>query len=130
MARRLEDVLKTSWKCLEDEWTRRIYWSWPRPLEDVWLIRTYSPSSRRLEDVFWRRRRKTSSRRLHQDEWLLGNVLMVLIWIYVLTHIFIFLIYKLEVRNSQVTKPSCVTWSHTYWVTNSHIFTEVLLSSY
>ena len=55
-ARRLEDVLKTSWRRLEDVWTRRIYWSWPRRLEDVlrtssedvWLIRIYSSSSRRL----------------------------------------------------------------------------------
>ena len=60
--KRLEDVLKTSWKRLEDVWTRRIYWSWPRRLkdvlktsfEDVWLIRIYSSSSGRLEDVFWR----------------------------------------------------------------------------
>ena len=60
-ATRLEDVLKTSWKRLEDVWTRHIYWSWRRPrrLEDVlktsseavWLIRIYSSSSRRLEDV-------------------------------------------------------------------------------
>ena len=61
-ARRLEDVLKTSWRRLEDVWPRRIYWSWPRRLkdvlktsfEDVWLIRIYSSSSGRLEDVFWR----------------------------------------------------------------------------
>ena len=70
-ARRLEDVLKTSWRCLEDVlktswrrledvWTRRIYWSWPRRLEDVLktssedirLRWTYSSWSRRLEDVF------------------------------------------------------------------------------
>ena len=59
----LEDVLKTSWRSLEDVWTRWIYWSWPRRLEDVWLIRIYSSSSRCLEDVFWRRRPKTSSSR-------------------------------------------------------------------
>ena len=68
----LEDALKTSWRhlgktslrCLEDIWTRRIYWSWPR----------------RLGDVFWRHMInknififiKMSRRRLHQDECLLG----------------------------------------------------------
>ena len=78
--RRLQDVLETSWRRLEDVWPRRIYWSWPRHLEvvlktsseDVRLRRTYSSLSRRLlktkrKDVF-----KTSSRRLYQDECLLG----------------------------------------------------------
>ena len=44
----LQDVLKTSWKrledVLEDAWPRQIYWSW----------------SRRLEDVFWRRMSKVN----------------------------------------------------------------------
>ena len=90
--RRLENVLetdKTSWKCLEEVWPRRIYWSWPRRLEDVFwrrkseaniflLIKT---SWRRLEDLLWRRRRKTSktsSRRLHQDKCFLGCGLLSL----------------------------------------------------
>ena len=42
--RRLEDVLKTSWRRLEDVRPRWIYWSWPR----------------RLEDVFWRRKAKAN----------------------------------------------------------------------
>ena len=44
--RRLEDVLKPSWRCLENVlktsserlenvWARRIHWSWSRGLEDV-----------------------------------------------------------------------------------------------
>ena len=65
LARRYEDVLKTSWRRLEEIWRRRVYWSWPR----------------RFEDVFWRRKTKanifvlmkTSWRRLHQDECLLGT---------------------------------------------------------
>ena len=57
---RLEDFLETLWRRLEDVWPRRIYWSWARRLEDVlktsydnlWLRRIYSSWSRRLEDVF------------------------------------------------------------------------------
>ena len=64
--RRLEGILKMSWRSLKDIWPRRIYWSWPRRLEDVLktssedvrLRRTYSSWSRRLKDVF-----KTSSSR-------------------------------------------------------------------
>ena len=84
----LEDVSKTSWRCLEDIWPRRKYWSWPRRLEDV--FKTSSEDVRlgehiRLDqDVLktsWRRLLKTktknvfkmSSRRLHQDECLLGS---------------------------------------------------------
>ena len=48
---RLEDVLKTSWRCLEDV----LKTSWRRLGKTSW---------RRHQDVFWRRRRKTSSRRL------------------------------------------------------------------
>ena len=71
-ARRLEDVLKTSWRRLEDLWPRRIYLSWPRRLKDVRLRRVYSSWSRRLEEVFWGRRSKTSSRRL-QDVFIKTN---------------------------------------------------------
>ena len=39
----LEDALKTSWRRLKDFWPRPIYWSW-----------------RCLEDVFWRRKAKAS----------------------------------------------------------------------
>ena len=89
-ARRLEDILKTSWRrCgktswrrLEGVWTRRIYWFWPRLPEDAFWRRMINKnifvfiktSWRRLEDVFWRRRRNTSLRRL-QDECLLGYLL-------------------------------------------------------
>ena len=64
-ARRLEDLLQTSGKCLEGVRLRRIYWSWPRLLEDVFwrrkaksnifvLIKTSSEDEdeRRLQDVF------------------------------------------------------------------------------
>ena len=79
--RRPEDVLKTSWRRLEDIWPRQIYWSWPRCLEDVlktssedvWLIRIYSSSSRRLEDVL-----KTSfedeDERRRQDVFIKMNI--------------------------------------------------------
>ena len=83
LPRRLEDVLKTSWRRLEDIWPRRLRWSWSRRLQDVlkmsWrhmakmiMLVLLKMSWRRLEDVFWRWRWKTSSRRLHQDECLLG----------------------------------------------------------
>ena len=51
----LQDVLKMSWRRLEDIWPRRIYWSWLRGLQDV--LKTSSEE----ED----------ERRLHQDEYLL-----------------------------------------------------------
>ena len=68
---RLEDVFKTSWrrlcetswKRLEDVRPRRIYWSWPRRFEDVRLRQTCSSWSRRLlktKDVF----KRSSSRRM------------------------------------------------------------------
>ena len=80
----LQDVLKTSWKRLEDvlkTYSQDEYIGLDQDVlktssEDVRLRRTYSSWSRRLEDVFWRRRRKMSSRRLHQDECLLGTVLI------------------------------------------------------
>ena len=71
--RRLHNVLKSSWICLEDDfarhledvWPRRIYWSWPRRLEDVFwrrmtkanifvVIKTSSEDEdkRRLQDLF------------------------------------------------------------------------------
>ena len=54
--RRLEDVLKTSWRRLEDIWLRRISWSWSRRLEDVFT--TYS------EDVWLRQTYSSQSRRI------------------------------------------------------------------
>ena len=85
----IEDVLKTSWRRLEDIWPRRIYWSWLRRLEDVFwkcmaktnMFVLIKMSSRRLEDVFWRRRRKTSSKRLHQDECLVGNFKIFMVFL-------------------------------------------------
>ena len=67
---------KTSWRCLEDFFARRLEDVWLRRIyssEDVWVRRIYSSWSRRLEDVFWRQRQKMSSRRLHQDECSLGG---------------------------------------------------------
>ena len=75
MARRLEDVLKTSWRRLEDEWTRPIYWSWSRRLGDVWLIRICSSSSRCLEDVLKMSFEEEAERCLHQDECFPGSLL-------------------------------------------------------
>ena len=79
-----QDLLKTSWRHLEDVWPRRIFCCWPRRLEDVlktysedlYLKRILSPWSRRLEDVFWRRRQNTSSKRL-QDVFIKTNVCWV-----------------------------------------------------
>ena len=66
LARRYEDVLKMSWRCVENALNLKT------SSEDVWVRRIHSSWPRRLEDVFWRRRWKKSSRRLHQDECLLG----------------------------------------------------------
>ena len=52
-ARRLEVILKTFWRRLEDVWLRRIYWSWPR----------------RPKDVFWRRKAKTNIFVLIKTSW-------------------------------------------------------------
>ena len=46
-----EDVLKISWKRLEDVIARRLEDVLKMSSEDVWLTRIYSSSSRRLEDV-------------------------------------------------------------------------------
>ena len=71
----LNDVLKTSWRRLEDLWPRWIEWSWSRH-----LLKTYGEGEyiRLDQDVFWRRRRKTSSRRL-QDVFIKTNVCWVVI---------------------------------------------------
>ena len=97
----LQDVLKTSWRCLEDVFQEVLKTSWQdvlkmpwrrfedvfktswRCLEDLFVRRLEEVLARRLEDVLktsWRRRAKTnilvlsktSWRRLHQDECLLG----------------------------------------------------------
>ena len=96
----LQDVLKTSWRCLEDVlkmfWKRLSKKSWRR-LEDVlktsWkrlkdVLKTYDQEEyvgldQDVLKTFWRRILKTkmedvfktSSRRLHQDECLLGHLL-------------------------------------------------------
>ena len=90
--RRFENVLKTSWRCLEDTFARRLKdklkTSWRRMTktsilvliktssEDVGVRRIYSSWWRRLEDVFWTRTRKTSSRGL-QDVFIKTNVCWV-----------------------------------------------------
>ena len=85
----VQDVLKTSWRCLEDVWPRLQYWSWPWGLEDVFnkssedvqLRRIYSSWSRCLEGVLKMYSEdedkdvcKTSSRRFHQDKYVLGTL--------------------------------------------------------
>ena len=83
-ARRLEDVLKTSWRRLENvlktSWrgmvNTNILVFIKTSSEDEWLRRIYSSWWRRLQDVFWRRRRKKSSRRL-QDVFIKTNVCWV-----------------------------------------------------
>ena len=60
-ARRLEDVLKTSWRRLGYVWLRRFYWPWPRRLEDV--LKTSS------KDVRLRRKYSSWSRRLENVFW-------------------------------------------------------------
>ena len=69
--RRLQNVLKKSWRCLEDvfatpledvlktSWIRLGKTSWRR-FEDVWPRRIYWSLLRRLEDVFWRRMTKAN----------------------------------------------------------------------
>ena len=82
--RRLEDVLKMSWRrfckmswrrlenVLKMSWQDVLKTSW-RSLENV--LKTYGQDEyiRLDQDVFWRRRRKTSSRRL-QDAFIKTNV--------------------------------------------------------
>ena len=90
LKRFLQDVLKmfcrTSWRCLEDIWPRRMYWSWSRLLEDVFWKRMtkanifvlINTSWRYLEDILKAKRKevfKKSSRRLHQEKCLLGTFL-------------------------------------------------------
>ena len=83
-SRRLDDVFKTSWqdvlRRLEDVWPRRIYWSWTRRLEDVFWRRKARASIFVSIKTSWRRILETkmedvfkaSSRRLHQNKCLLG----------------------------------------------------------
>ena len=62
LARRLEDVLKMSWKCLEDVWPRRVYWSWSRRLEDVFRRRMSIANMFVLIKTSWRRFLKTKTK--------------------------------------------------------------------
>ena len=99
-ARRLEAVLKRSWRCLEDA----LNLSWKR-FEDVWKTYGQDEYIGLDQDVFWRHmtkanifvliktswRRllktktkdvfKTSSWRLHQDECLMGIIIIKYVWI-------------------------------------------------
>ena len=54
-AKGLEDVLKTSWRRLEEVWTRRIYWSWARRLEDVLWRRMINKNIFVFIKTSWRR---------------------------------------------------------------------------
>ena len=97
--KRLDDVLKMSWRRYEEAWPMRIYWSWQRRFEDAMLRPSYSSWSRRLEDVFWRRRRKTSSRHLH-DVFIntvcwVAQAFNIIKWKYKILNIF-----KLLIRHS------------------------------
>ena len=49
-SKRLEDVLKTPWRCFCKSYWRHLQISWRR-LEDIWLRQIYSPWWRRLPDV-------------------------------------------------------------------------------
>ena len=79
--RRLQNVFKTFWRrfcktsgrCLEDAWWGRKYWSWSRRLEDVFWRCMIKANIFVLIKTYWRRRRKTSSRRL-QDFFIETNV--------------------------------------------------------
>ena len=101
----LENVLKTSWRCLGDVFQDVLKMSWrhlgktsPGQLEDVlkksWrrledgmsktnILVLTKTSWRRLKGVFWRRKTKANifvlKRRLHQDECLLGRLILSLI---------------------------------------------------
>ena len=67
--KRFEDVLKMSWRCLEDAFAKRLEnvlkTSWRRIAKTNILILTNTS----WRDVFWRQRR------FHQDECLVGSVL-------------------------------------------------------
>ena len=76
-SRRLEDVLKMSWRRFcKTSWKRleNVLKTSSRRIAKTNILVLTKTSRRRLKDVFWRRRRKTSSRRLHQDECLMGNM--------------------------------------------------------
>ena len=57
-SRHLQDILKMSWRRLEDVWPRETYWSWSRGLQDA-LKASSEDECERL---------------LHQDECLLGDI--------------------------------------------------------
>ena len=77
----LEDVLKMSWRRVED--VLKMYGQdeyigldqdvFSRRMINKNIFFIIKTSWRRFEDVFWRRSEKMSSRRLHQDECLLGG---------------------------------------------------------
>ena len=85
-SRRLEDVLKTSWQdVLRTTWRRLgkvLKTSWRRMSKTNILVLTKT-SWRRLKGVFWRSKTKANifvlKRRLHQDECLLGRLILSLI---------------------------------------------------
>ena len=74
-ARDFEDVLKASWRRVEDVLLIRIYWSWSRRLEDVfwrWMSKgNVFVWSKRLEDVLKTSSENEDERCLHQDKCLL-----------------------------------------------------------
>ena len=86
-SKRLENVLRTPWRSLEDVFARRLEDVLARRLEDIWPRWIYWSWIRRLEDVFWRRKAKANlflliktswrQRRLDHDEYLLGRTFLV-----------------------------------------------------
>ena len=56
----LEDILKMSWRRLEDVWPRPIYWSWLRRLEDVFWRHEAKANIFVLMKTSWRRLLKTN----------------------------------------------------------------------
>ena len=75
--KRLEDVLKTSWRRLKDIWPRQIYWSWPRRLEDVFWRRMINKNIFVFIKTSWRRLLKMKTKdvlRSLQDVFIKTNV--------------------------------------------------------
>ena len=79
----LKTICKTSWRCLEDAFARRLedilkldQDVLKTSSEDVWLRQIYLSWLRRLEDAFWRQKRKmSSSRRMFAGKCLENYVL-------------------------------------------------------
>ena len=127
----LENVLKTSWRCLEDvlkTFSKHLEdvlkMSWGRledvlktSSEDVWVRRIYSSWSRRLEDVLKKSSEDEDERRL-QDVFIKTNVCWVLgfnkQWYLVRRGISLFLLYLSTQESDYLIMPylNLVLYSH------------------